>query len=397
MNPQHPDGAGVFPTLRELLAGGETVAMATIVGRRGSTPREIGTKMLVRRNGAIVGTVGGGAAEAEICRQAALVLDGGQAQLLTLDLTGTLQRPVQGICGGRFDVFIEPWGKSHRGAAPPPEEGEGALELVRSVVDGLEAGQSATLVTVIEASGRWTASVGTRTLFEGSTPLPSGNAPDELATAVALAAADPSPGPMAGTRVRTLTATDSATQARVMVESLRPAEALLIMGGGHIAQPLAAIATTCGLAVTVVDDRPELATAARFPAARAVVADGATFLAERRPGATTHVVFVNRGPAQDIAGLGTLLHAEAGGYIGLIGSERRVRSVLERLRTDGVPAGQLARVHGPVGLDLGGTSPAEIALEIMAELLKWRRQGTGQELSASLRRRLLSQEAPTSD
>ncbi|MHB1501760.1 MAG: XdhC family protein, partial [Candidatus Dormibacteria bacterium] len=154
--------------------------------------------------------------------------------------------------------------------------------------------------------------------------------------------------------------------------------------------------TTCGLAVTVVDDRQEFATAARFPTARAVVADGAAFLAEHRPGATTHVVFVNRGPAQDIAALGTLLEAAAGGYIGLIGSQRRVWSVLQELRAEGVPAEQLARVRGPVGLDLGGTTPAEIALEIMAELLKWRHQSTGQELSARLRRRLLRQEAPAS-
>ncbi len=396
MTGQSPDGAGIFLTLLESLVRGETVAVATIVGRRGSTPREIGTKMVVRPNGAIVGTVGGGAGEAEICRQAAPVLDGGQARLLTLDLTGTLQHPVQGICGGQFEVFVEPWGKSPHRAGPNPGATVGALELVRAVVDGLEAGRSATLVTVIEASGRWAPSLGARTLFGDRAPLTDGTAPDELAAAVALAAADPDPGPAAGPRVRALTATDGATRARVLVEPLRPPEALLIMGGGHIARPLAMIATTCGLAVTVVDDRQEFATAARFPAARVVVADGAAFLAELRPGATTHVVFVNRGPAQDIAALGTLLSAAAGGYIGLIGSERRVRSVLTRLREDGVPAAQLARVHGPVGLDLGGTTPAEIALEITAELLKWRRRGTGQELSARLGRRLLRQEAPTS-
>jgi xanthine/CO dehydrogenase XdhC/CoxF family maturation factor len=70
--------------------------------------------------------------------------------------------------------------------------------------------------------------------------------------------------------------------------------------------------------------------------------------------------------------------------------------VLATLRAEGMPAEQLARVHGPVGLALGGTAPAEIALEIMAELLKWRRQSTGQERSARLRRRLLRPEAPAS-
>jgi xanthine dehydrogenase accessory factor len=386
---QHPDGAGVFPVLGELLARGETVIMVTIVGRRGSTPRKIGTKMLVRSTGAIVGTVGGGTAEAEICRQAATVLDSGRPQLLTLDFTGTLQRPGLGICGGSVDVFIEPWSKCPHQARLHPTSGAQALELVRAVVSAREAGRSTTLVTVVEASGPWT-------LFGDRRPVTNGTAPDELTTKVALAAAGPDPGPTAGTWVRTLTATDGAAQARVLVEALRPPEALFIMGGGHIAQPLAAIAAICGLAVTVVDDRQDFATAARFPAARAIAADGVTFLAERRPGAETHVVFVSRGPTQDIAALRALLNAAAGGYVGLIGSERRVWSVLATLRAEGMPAEQLARVHGPVGLALGGTAPAEIALEIMAELLKWRRQSTGQERSARLRRRLLRPEAPAS-
>ncbi|MHB1638389.1 MAG: XdhC family protein [Candidatus Dormibacteria bacterium] len=396
MTAQSPDGPGVFPSIAEALARGETVAVATIVGRRGSTPREIGAKMLVGPRGGIVGTVGGGAAEAEICRRAATVLAGGGAQLLTLDLTGTLQLPLQGICGGSFDVFIEPWGGSAGEAGPPKGETVEPLDLVRAAIGELEVGRSATLVTVIEAEGGWSAGVGARVLLGEGKKLTNGDLPGELMDQAALAAAERDLGAGAGARVQELTARDRSATARALVERLRPPEALLIMGGGHVAQPLAVIATTCGLAVTVVDDRQEFATAARFPTARAVVADGAAFLAEHRPGATTHVVFVNRGPAQDIAALGTLLEAAAGGYIGLIGSQRRVWSVLQELRAEGVPAEQLARVRGPVGLDLGGTTPAEIALEIMAELLKWRHQSTGQELSARLRRRLLRQEAPAS-
>ena len=396
MTSPHPDGAAVFAVLGELLARGEAVALATIVGQRGSTPRAIGTKMLVRSNGAIVGTVGGGAAEAEVCRQAAVVLESGRSQLLTLDFNGTLEQPGLGICGGSVDVFIESWSSCPPQAAPGPEAVGGAAEVVRAAVGALEEGRPVTLVTVIDAEGRWAAAAGARILFGDRGPVSAVTAPEELMAQAALATVGPRPGPTAGTWVRTLTAGDGAAQARVLVEPLRPPEALLIMGGGHIAQPLAAIATICGLAVTVVDDRPGLATPARFPTARAVTADAASFLAQRLPGAETHVVFVSRGPAQDMAGLRALLNSAAGGYVGLIGSERRVWSVLTALRAEGVPAEQLARVHGPVGLALGGTSPAEIALEIMAEMLGWRHQSTGQERSARLRRRLLTPVAPAS-
>ena len=398
-----PDRAGVFTTLAELLEREEVLAMATVVGRRGSTPREVGAKMLVRPSGAIAGTVGGGAAEAEIRRQALLVLRAGRPELVTVDLTGTLQRPGRGICGGSFDVFLEPW---RGGMAPDPTAGPSRgkdLELAKAIVEEREAGRAVRLATVIGASGRWAAGAGSRVLAGDSRTVSSGPLAEDLLAAVVAATEgwDGSGGVMgpagsstlvdgsASAGIRELLPADSGAQARVLLELLLPPDQLLIVGGGHIAQPLAAIATTCGLDVTVVDDRPEYATQERFPQARVVAADGGRFLAQRPGlGPRTHVVLVSRGPAQDLAALQALLTGGGGGYVGLIGSERRVWTVLTTLGAAGVSAEQLARVHGPVGLDLGGTAPAEIALAIMAELVKWQRGGTGQELSDRMRRRL---------
>ena len=383
--PAAAEGAGIFAVLAELLGQGEAVALATIVGRRGSTPREAGTKMLVRSGGAIIGTVGGGAAEAEICRQAAAVLQDGRPRLVTVGLTGTLRQPGQGICGGTFEVYLDPWVVAD-GSDP-------ALPLAAAVGARLADGGPALLATVIEATGAWAPGVGGRWLLGAADAAPLGAPPEDLAVAVAAAAPAPGAALPAGPWVRELTAADGRGWARVLLDPLLPPDELLVLGGGHVARPLAAIAATCGLRVTVVDDRPQFASAERFPGARVVVADAGRFLADQPPGAQTHVVLLSRGPAQDITALRALLTAGAGGYVGLIGSERRVWAVLSTLRADGVAPAQLARVHGPVGLDLGGTTPAEIALEIMAELVQWRRQGSGEALSTGLHRRLL-REAP---
>ncbi len=382
MTAPSPEGAGIFAILEELVGRGESVALATIVDRRGSTPREVGTKMLVRAGGAIVGTVGGGAAEAEVRRQALAVLQDGRPRLVTVDLAGTLRQPGQGICGGSFEVYLDPWSADGDGGR--------ALGLARAMQARLADGAPALLATVIEATGGWAPALGGRWL-PGVPGAPAmGTPPQELAAVVA--AVRPGPGGAVPV-VLAPTAADGGARARVLLDPLLPPEELWILGGGHVARPLAAMAATCDLRVTVIDDRPEYASPGRFPGARVVAADAGRYLLERAPGERTHVVLLSRGPAQDLTALRALLTAGAGGYLGLIGSERRVWAVLSTLRIEGVDPRQLARVHGPVGLDLGGTTPAEIALEIMAELVQWRRQGSGAALSTGMRRRLL-REAP---
>ncbi len=98
--------------LRELLQDlerGETVAMATIVRRKGSVPREVGAKMLVHRGGRISGTVGGGCGEAEVWRSALNVIDTQRSSTVQVDLTEEIAMESQGVCGGIFEVFVQPW------------------------------------------------------------------------------------------------------------------------------------------------------------------------------------------------------------------------------------------------------------------------------------------------
>lgn len=160
-----------------------------------------------------------------------------------------------------------------------------------------------------------------------------------------------------------------------------PEERLVIFGAGHVAVPLCAMASTVGYAVTVVDDRARFATAERFPLAREViVSDFVNAIRTIVMTPWTSVVLVTRGHEHDETCLAQVA-TSAVRYVGMIGSRRRVKVVHDRLVAAGVARDALDRVHAPIGLDLGGRSPAEIALAILAEIVLVRRGGTGACLS----------------
>lgn len=98
-----------FEQIANLLSQGETVALATVVRTRGSTPREVGAKMLVRSGGEILGTIGGGCGEAEVWRTALSVIESKKPQMVLVDLTEEIDMKSQGVCGGIMEVFVEPW------------------------------------------------------------------------------------------------------------------------------------------------------------------------------------------------------------------------------------------------------------------------------------------------
>jgi xanthine dehydrogenase accessory factor len=151
--------------------------------------------------------------------------------------------------------------------------------------------------------------------------------------------------------------------------------ALVLFGAGHVSRDLCEVASRAGFGVTVVDDRPSFASAERFPAARSVLAR-ATFeacFAELRVRKSTYCVVVTRGHAMDLECTDWALHTEAP-YVGLIGSQVKVKAVLARLRDSGRLVGvDLGRLHAPIGLDLGGETHGEIAVAVVAELIACRR------------------------
>ena len=183
---------------------------------------------------------------------------------------------------------------------------------------------------------------------------------------------------------------------QLFIDVQSPPPHLLIAGAGHIAGPLAEIGHICDFEVTVLDDRPQYANRQRFPTADHVVAGAFTKELRRlRRGQptfdeNTYLVLVTRGHQYDVACLLEVLDDPVA-YIGMIGSQRRIRAVYELLeREQGIAPEKFDRIHAPIGLAIGAQTPAEIAVCIMAEIISVQRRvagdAAGGSLSASLRR-----------
>ena len=175
---------------------------------------------------------------------------------------------------------------------------------------------------------------------------------------------------------RQATASDSYFQIMLEVHEL-PAT-LLVIGCGHVGKALATIGHLCGFSIEIVDDRPEFASAERFPEADRITCGRFEDVLRDYPiDSNTYVVCVTRGHKHDQTSLSLIAESPAA-YVGMIGSKRRVRAVLQYLVAEGMPVAAAERVHTPIGLDIGAETPEEIAVSIMAELIQSRRGGTGE-------------------
>ena len=167
-------------------------------------------------------------------------------------------------------------------------------------------------------------------------------------------------------------------------------ETLLIVGAGHIAQPLCDMGHMLGFRTIVIDDRWAFANRERFPNATEIkVGPFAETIESLDVNEHTYAVVVTRGHQWDESSVRTLLKRRTA-YLGMIGSKRRAKATLERM-ADTYNAEQLARIHTPMGLDIGAETPAEIALAILAEIVKVRHHRTGETTSLAAKARPVGQ------
>ncbi len=326
--------------------------LATIVEVSGSTYRRPGARMLLGDAGETVGLLSGGCLEGDLAERARRVLDSNRAGTVVYDMTGQ-EDLVWGLglgCAGTVHVLLEPLPALSR---PDP------VDVLREV---LEQRRPVALATVCASGDAARVAVGAHVSADaGST------GDDELDRAVRrdLAVSD------GATAARLQRYETAAGEHRVLLESVRPPLPLLILGGGPDALPLVRLARELGWYVTVVDHRPSYARSENFPEADAVLLSspedplGKVEVDER----TVAVVMTHKF-LHDVELLRRLL-ASPLAYLGLLGPGTRTAELWKTLREQGVEpsAGQLARVHAPVGLDVGAEAPEQIALSIVAEIL----------------------------
>lgn len=161
----------------------------------------------------------------------------------------------------------------------------------------------------------------------------------------------------------------------MITEPVIPQERLIILGGGHVGLAVCEFAAKSGFSVTVCDDRPAFANADRFPWADDVMCDSfenCIRALEITP--YDYVVIVTRGHVHDRDCLRALLPGDQPAYLGMIGSRRRVKGLLDQLEREGYPRERMDRISTPIGLDIGANTPAEIAVSIVAELICYKRK-----------------------
>ena len=366
----------IYAELTRLLEGGDTVAVATIVDVRGSVPREVGAKMIIHPLGRHVGTVGGGCGEADVIRTALDVLETGEPATVHVDLTEDISMQALGVCGGIMDVFVE-----RVGAVVQPETGllPGMLAALRESMLNREPVALATVVRRTAGSGQAEGPGQQAIIWLDREPLGSLELGDKEAQAV-----EDAREVLRGRQHKLL----KYEAASVFVEVQRRAPEMIVVGGGHIALPLAQLASMCDFSVTVLDDRPGFVTAERFPTARQRIAAPLRETVAALPmDQDTFIVLVTRGHSHDVECLLEVLDRPVA-YIGMIGSQRRVDAVFQLLTEEmGIDPLKLDRVYAPIGIAIGARTPAEIAVCIMAEVINVLRNGPATSISERRRER----------
>jgi xanthine dehydrogenase accessory factor len=360
------------------LERGQRFALATVVNVRGSTPREVGAKMIVREDGQF-GTIGGGCGEAEVFRKARLMLrDGEGAEVTEVDLTGDFDQQQIGTCGGIMDVLVDIWSPARD------------VDTARHLANAAAESRAASLVTVVATGARSELPTGARAVIDpdqASTGTPF-EIPAIALDKIVARTRDALPGLLeieSDGSVKQVTRVEGADAPRVFVDPIVGAQRLIIAGGGHIAQPLCALGAMLGFHVSVIDDRASFANRERFPEAdEIIVRPFAAAVESLNLDGHCYLVSVTRGHAFDEETVRAALNTPCG-FVGMIGSRRRVKAMLERLEEAGVPRERLDQVHAPLGLDIGAETPEEIAIAIVAEIVRERRLGVRDELTLGVK------------
>ena len=392
----------IYTKLTDFIAADETVAVATIIDIKGSVPREVGAKMIIHPLGQHVGTVGGGCGEADVIRAALDVIQTGEPATVRVDLTEDVSMQALGVCGGIMDVFVEQVaGKSP--IANRKSQDDSSFDLHPSsrheaLLASIRGREPVALATVVSGP-----SVGQEAVVWLDRPPLGSLGLGDMEPQVITDAQKVLQGrqhkllrypassfqlPASSFQLPASNLQPPTFNLSIFVEVQCRAPELLIVGAGHIAVPLAQVASLCDFAVTVLDDRPSFANQARFPTAHKVIAAPLRETVRDLPlDADSYVVLVTRGHSHDVECMLDVLDRPVA-YIGMIGSQRRVDAVFEMLEEEmHIDPIKFDRVYAPIGIAIGAHTPAEIAVCIMAEVINVFRGGPATSISERRRER----------
>lgn len=307
---------------------GRGAVLATVVETWGSAPRQPGSQLVVAGDGAIMGSVSGGCVEGAVMAEAEAALADGQSRLLTFGVSDETAFAVGLACGGTIRVLVEPVG------AALPEA------MLAELVAARAARQ----------------------------PVAYGVNLDNWARGLIA------PGTDAAADARLRSDKAGREEDGRFIAPHNPPLRLAVVGAVHIAQPLMQMARACGYDPVLIDPRGAFASAERFPGETLIEDWPDEALAALKPDARMAVVTLTHDAKLDDPAIRLALRSPVF-YLGCLGSTRTHAKRVDRLREAGFTEAEIARIHAPVGLDIGAKSPAEIAVSIMGQITRVLRQG----------------------
>ena len=334
----------ILDQLRLWMEAGHEIALATVVSTWGSSPRAVGAHMAIGADGSMAGSVSGGCVEGAVVQEALNILEGAPPKLLKFGVADEAAWEVGLACGGSIEVFVQRFDPA----------------LLEPLAGGYEKRTTQVMATVIKGPERI---LGAAELFDSEGHV-TGTWPDEMGeqvdgwVAATLASQSPTREQVEidGQRIETF------------LNTLLPSPTIIMIGGVHISIALAEMAGSLGYHTIVIDPRKNFASQERFPAVGQLIQSWPEEgLNAVRIDTSTAIAVLTHDPKIDDPAIKLALRSPAF-YIGALGSRKTNAKRVERLRQEGLSSDELGRLRAPIGLDLGGRTPEEIALAILAEI-----------------------------
>ena len=349
----------IYTRIIDCLEKNRISVLATIIKQEGSAPRGVGAKCLIREDGRIIGTLGGGQLEATVAEESKKIFGTQSPVRLQFNLEGTDIDDVDMICGGEVELFLEP-------VIP---QNMNLLDLLKRVLEIEKRGGSGILVTVVTPQ-HWLTTRIPKAFIE-SNGQKTGTLPETGEMEKQLN--ERMDQILHRRQPVILTCRDEdGKDIELFVEPVLSEPRLYVFGGGHVSRELVPLAGRVGFKVVVIDDREEYADSKKFPEADDVIQYPFEGVIPRLyVDESSFLVIVTRGHKHDKTVLEQALKSPAK-YIGMIGSRRKIKMIYDKLIEEGFTKQDLERVHSPIGLDIGAETPQEIAVSIVAELIQIR-------------------------
>ncbi|MDR3553370.1 MAG: XdhC family protein [Syntrophobacteraceae bacterium] len=346
----------LYKTMIELLQQGESFAVATIFDKSGSAPRTEGAKMVVRADGSIVGTIGGGRLEASAINLAREMIPTGKTVVQSFDLTSKDADASDMICGGSGEILLDFIDAND----------QNNLMIYKEAAEIIANGKKGWLITVL---GKTVESMGIqcqRCLVK----------PDKTMIGSITCSSYLLEKLIAGPAKITIHS-EAFDEHRFLVQPLRQGSTVYIFGAGHVSQKIAPLSESVGFRTIVMDDRADYANRERFPEPIEIkVIASFKELPVLDIDEHSYLVIVTRGHLFDKGVLEQVLRSKAA-YIGMIGSRSKRDLIYDEMLSKGFTKEELGAVYSPIGTDIGAETPEELAVSIVGELVKVRSEKNG--------------------